>query len=82
MMPRSRTATILRASERLYAFLFFVYPPAYRREYGPLMIQIYRDLCRDGYRQRGMAGIVPLWVSSIDGSGRKRSRAEPGSSAS
>jgi hypothetical protein len=48
--------------ERLYRLLLFVYPPGYRREYGPLMVQAYRDLCRDSYRRRGVVGLVPLWV--------------------
>jgi hypothetical protein len=45
--------SVLSASERVYRLLLFVYPPAYRREYGPPMIQAYRDLCRNSYRQRG-----------------------------
>jgi hypothetical protein len=54
-------APVLSASERLYHLLLFVYPPAYRREYGSLMVQAYRDLCRHSYRQRGIAGLVTLW---------------------
>jgi hypothetical protein len=52
---------VLSASERIYRLLLVVYPPAYRREYGPLMIQAYRDLCRNSYRQRGILGLVSLW---------------------
>lgn len=54
-------ASVLSAFERLYRLLLFFYPPAFRREYGPLMMQAYRDLCRDLYRQRGVAGLVSLW---------------------
>jgi hypothetical protein len=62
MMWRFPAARVLSASERLYRFLLHVYPAAYRREYGPLMIQAYHDLCHSVYRQRGMAGLAPLWV--------------------
>jgi hypothetical protein len=61
MMLRFPTASVLSACERLYRLLLFVYPPAYRREYGPLMQQTYRDLCRHSYRQSGMPGLVRLW---------------------
>ena len=61
MMPRYPFARVLSASERLYRFLLLAYPPAYRREYGHLMAQAYRDLCRDTYRQEGMVGMVALW---------------------
>jgi hypothetical protein len=60
-MPRSPFARVLSASERLYQVLLLAYPPAYRREYGHLMAQAYRDLCRDTYRQKGMVGMVALW---------------------
>jgi hypothetical protein len=61
MMPRYPFARVLSASERLYHFFLWAYPPAYRREYGHLMAQAYRDLCRDAYRQKGMASVVALW---------------------
>jgi hypothetical protein len=61
MMLRFPFASVLSASERLYRLLLFVYPPAYRREYGALMRQAFRDLCRNSYRQRGMLGLVLLW---------------------
>jgi hypothetical protein len=60
-MPHSPCAWVLPASERLYRVLLFAYPPAYRREYGRLMAQAYRDLCRDMVRQKGIAGLVALW---------------------
>ncbi len=55
-------SSVLSASEKLYRLMLFVYPPAYRREYGPLMIQACRDLCRNTYRQRKAVGLVSLWV--------------------
>lgn len=61
MMPRSPFARILPASERLYCFLLLAYPPVYRREYGHLMAQAYRDMCRGTYHRKGMGGVVALW---------------------
>jgi hypothetical protein len=60
-MPRSPRSWTAYVSERLYRFLLFAYPPAYRREYGALMAQAYRDLCRDTVRQKGTAGLAALW---------------------
>lgn len=60
-MRQSLLSLVLSASERSYRLLLFVYPPAYRREYGPLMAQAYRDLCRESYRQRGIVGLISLW---------------------
>jgi hypothetical protein len=61
-MLRLSSATVLSASERVYRLLLFVYPSVYRREYGPQMIQAYRDLCRNSVRQRGMVGLASLWL--------------------
>ncbi len=61
-MLRFPFASILSVSARVYRLLLFVYPAAYRREYGPPMIQVYRDLCRNSYQQRGMVGLLSLWL--------------------
>jgi hypothetical protein len=61
-MSRMSSQNALVLAERLYRTLLFVYPETHRREYGPLMVQLFRDLCRDFYRQRGFAGLVQLWI--------------------
>ena len=60
-VPRSLSKKALLFAERLYYVLLFVYPAAHRREYGPLMVQLFRDLCRDSYHQEGFTGLVRLW---------------------
>ena len=60
MSPTPSTA-ILSAAENVYRFLLFVYPATHRRDYGPLMVQLFRDLGRDSCRQKGLAGLVHLW---------------------
>lgn len=49
-------------AERLYRVLLFAYPAKHRREYGPLLVQLFRDLCRDSYRQKGPLGLIQLWI--------------------
>lgn len=48
-------------SNYLYRILLFAYPKAYRFEYGTQMEQLFRDLCRDSYRRKGIIGLVQLW---------------------
>jgi hypothetical protein len=60
-MPRISFSGILPIAERVYHASLFIYPEEHRREYGPLMVQVFRDLCRDMYQRRGMLGLVKLW---------------------
>ncbi len=49
-------------SERIYRFLQLVYPREYRREYGELMVQLFRDrMRRDG---KGFGGLR-VWVQIL-----------------
>ena len=52
---------VLLVAERLHHILLFAYPAAHRREYGPLMAQLFRDLCHDSHRQGGFVGLLRLW---------------------
>jgi len=52
---------MLSASLRLYTLLLLIYPRSFRREYGELTIQLFRDLMRDGIRQRGCLGAIEVW---------------------
>jgi hypothetical protein len=52
---------MLSASLRLYTLLLLIYPRSFRREYGELMVQLFRDLMRDGIRQRGCLGVIKVW---------------------
>jgi hypothetical protein len=49
-------------SERLYQRLLAIYPAAYRREYGPLMLQLFRDLRRDTWRRGKRWDLAMLWL--------------------
>jgi hypothetical protein len=48
-------------SEALYRLLLQFYPRSFRREYGELMQQAYRDLYRDAEKNRGYLGVLSLW---------------------
>jgi hypothetical protein len=50
------------ASERLYRALLAAYPREFRREYGPQMRQVFRDLCREERRKNRKTGLGQLWI--------------------
>ncbi len=52
----------LAISGTVYGLLLCACPARYRREYGPLMLQAFRDLAREAYRQHGSWGILLLWL--------------------
>lgn len=60
-----KTATLIALSERVYCALLYAYPAEYRRDYGALMVQVYRDVARDAYRDGGWAGIVMWWLTTM-----------------
>ena len=60
-MSRTSPKSAFLLAERLYRILLSVYPAAHRREYGPLMVQLFRDLSRASYHQKGFRGLVRLW---------------------
>jgi hypothetical protein len=52
---------MLSASLALYGWLLLLYPRLFRREYGKLMMQLFRDLMADAIRQRSVLAIVEVW---------------------
>ncbi|MBL8058373.1 MAG: hypothetical protein JNK29_16835 [Anaerolineales bacterium] len=52
---------LIRISIALYRGLLLAYPAAHRRTYGPLMLQLFRDLCREA----GSAGLARLWGRTV-----------------
>ena len=62
LMIHSRTVS---GSDRVYRWLLFFYPADHRREYGPLMAQLFRDHCRDALQQAGAIGLIKLWVNTL-----------------
>jgi predicted permease len=49
-------------SERLFRSLLFLYPRAFRVQYGPAMVLAFRDLSRGGVSARAKSGFIGLWA--------------------
>lgn len=52
-------------SERVYRALLILYPADYRRDYGDLMVQVFRDVARDRYHRQGWLGIALWWCATL-----------------
>lgn len=55
----------LALSEEIYGTLLVLYPAEYRHEYGPLMLQVFRDVSRDAYQRQGMLGMIFWWCRTL-----------------
>jgi len=60
-----RKPRFLSLSIRAYRLLLWLYPGEHRRTYGPLMLQLFSDLCEDAYRHSGRWGLVLLWIRTL-----------------
>ena len=49
-------------SQKLFQRLLAAYPKSHREEYGPAMAQLFRDQCRDAWREAGGRGLSTLWL--------------------
>jgi hypothetical protein len=47
---------------RLYRLLLLLYPKNHRQEYGTLMVQLFRDQCREAHRDHGARGLWSVWA--------------------
>jgi hypothetical protein len=56
---------LIALSERIYRALLIFYPADYRREYGALMVQVFRDMYRDTYHSQGWAGMAFWWCTTL-----------------
>ncbi len=66
MRTRLAAGNRLRAyCDRLYRLLLFLYPGAFRREYGPHMAQVFRDCCREAQAAHGAIGVLGIWVPTL-----------------
>lgn len=52
-------------SIRLYRVLLLLYPVEFRDDYGLLMVQLFRDVLRDRYRQHGLVGAMLWWSKTL-----------------
>ena len=59
MMQQAQGAIGL--SVRLYRLLLGCYPAAFRRQYGPEMVQLFKDGSLDACGRRGLPGLLSWW---------------------
>jgi hypothetical protein len=64
-MAERQRYRLLAVNDWAYRALLRVYPAAHRREYGPWMAQLFRDLCRDAVQRDGALGLIWLWVRTL-----------------
>ncbi len=56
---------LVAVSVAVYRRLLRAYPPGFRRAYGPQMVHIFRSQCHAAVRQRGMTGLVVVWLRAL-----------------
>jgi len=61
-MPRPQTSRAVALSESTFRRLLLAYPRAHRDEYGEDMAQVFRDQCRDAWRESNNWGLAKLWL--------------------
>ncbi|HEX7556262.1 MAG TPA: hypothetical protein VF338_06530 [Leptolinea sp.] len=57
-----KTNRWIESSQKFFARLLNLYPRDYRDEFSVSMQQVFSDLCRDAYREKGAPGILFLWL--------------------
>lgn len=65
MINRTAQLPIVAFSARVYQLLLFAYPTQFRQEYGLQMVDVFRDCCLRAIRQRGISGVLKLWVITL-----------------
>lgn len=57
--------TTIQRAAGIYGALLWLYPRDHRRDYGPLMVQLFRDQCEEAYARRGVRGLLPVWLRTL-----------------
>jgi hypothetical protein len=55
----------MKVSQKTFQLMLWAYPRDFRREYGFLMTQVFRDCRRAEIRSRGSLGLVRLWLHTF-----------------
>jgi len=62
MNPSTTDPQAVKLSASFYNLLLASYPTRFRQEYGPHMLQVFRDCCRKAYQTGGLSGMLWLWA--------------------
>ena len=65
MESRLIDITPVALSVLVYRMLLRTYPVRFQREYGPHMMQVFRDYCLRAMSQSGTNGLVKLWIVTL-----------------
>lgn len=65
MKTAPQPSRLLILSESVYRTLLVLYPADFRQQYGRHMTQVFRDVCRDAYRQGGAEALVYWWAAAL-----------------
>jgi hypothetical protein len=65
MKTKSLDPIIVRVSVRFYQWLLAAYPSSFRKEFGPHMLQVFRDYCVQTVRDEGQVGMMSLWYFTL-----------------
>jgi hypothetical protein len=65
--PSSRyhTPRLITITMWFYRCLLIFHPPAFRRDYGEAILQVFRQTCIDAYQIKGMIGVIQLWLPAL-----------------
>jgi hypothetical protein len=61
-MPHGTMPLLLAVTLWAHRKLLLIQPPAFRREYGSSITQVFRQTCLDAYRSNGASGVMRLWL--------------------
>jgi len=64
-MAKNFNNRALAGSQKIYGWLLRAYPPAHRAEYGSAMEQLFRDQCRDAWKESQGWGLTKLWLQVV-----------------
>jgi lipopolysaccharide/colanic/teichoic acid biosynthesis glycosyltransferase len=64
-MAAPHDPAVVTLSVRVYRALLVCYPPPFRQAYGPELVLVFRDYCRDAYRRHGTLAVVALWPTAL-----------------
>jgi hypothetical protein len=65
MTGETTTARLIAWSVTLYRTLLAAYPSRFRQEYGAHMVQVFQDCCFQALRNRGVRGVLRLWIVTL-----------------
>ena len=64
------TSKIIALSDKVFRKLLGLYPASYRRDYGYLMAQLFRDQSRGAWQRGRYAGLLKLWLRTLPDLGK------------